>query len=56
MDEKIRVLISNEVPRIDDHIDMHFIFIELNAYVKSLEPKILLNLISINTMIYLLIC
>ncbi|EFC2602027.1 hypothetical protein CT362_004440 [Escherichia coli] len=40
MDEKIRVLISNEVPRIDDHIDMHSIFIELNAYVKSLEPNI----------------
>ncbi len=40
MDEKIRVLICTEVPRIDDNIDMRSIWMELNTYVKTLESNI----------------
>jgi hypothetical protein len=37
MDEKIRVLMPIEVPRLDEDVDIHSIWIELNTYVKALE-------------------
>ena len=40
MNEKIRILTPIEVPRLDENVDTRSLWLELNSYVKALEPKI----------------
>ena len=40
MDEKVRVLMPIEIPRLDEDVDMASIRRELNDYVKALIPQI----------------
>ena len=40
MDTKIRVLMPVEVPHLDEDVDMRSIWLDLNSYVKTLEPRI----------------
>jgi hypothetical protein len=40
MDEKVIVLMPIEVPCLDENVDIRSIWLELNSYVKALEPKI----------------
>lgn len=40
MGEKVRVLMSIEVPRLDKNVDIRAIWLELNSYIKALKPRI----------------
>lgn len=40
MNERIRVLMPVEVPRLDENIDIRSIWLELNTYIKTIEPRI----------------
>lgn len=40
MDEKVRVLIPIEVPNLDEDIDIRYLWLELNTYIKTIEPII----------------
>ena len=43
MDEKVRVLMPVEVPRLDEDVDTRSIWIELNNYVKAIDHRINLH-------------
>jgi hypothetical protein len=40
MDEKVRALMPIEVPRLDKNVNIRAIWLELNSYIKALEPRI----------------
>lgn len=40
MDEKVRVLMPIEIPRLDESIDIRSLWLDLNAYIKTIEPII----------------
>ncbi|GIQ57925.1 hypothetical protein Flavo103_10610 [Flavobacterium collinsii] len=39
-DDKIRVLMPSQVPRLDDDVELFTIGRELNAYIKAIKPRI----------------
>ncbi|PIT14857.1 hypothetical protein BGI32_06785 [Snodgrassella alvi] len=46
MEKKIMVSLPTEVPKINDNVNMHFMWVELNKYIDNLLPRI--NILDLN--------